>query len=136
MHPRRPTGNLVRTIHQEFSPVIKQLGFVATALAAGMAIVGGSASATEVSVAGHPVDQADQLGLGNLSNLDAVHNVNVVGGVCDNDINVLVVQVPVHDVLEGVGVPVLSPGWHGADGATPDNCAAGDIHDGGTGQGN
>jgi hypothetical protein len=115
--------------------VIKQLGFVATALAAGMAIVGGSASATEVSVAGHPIDQSDQLGLGNLSSLDAVHNVNVVGGVCEDDINVLLVQVPLHDVVEGVGVPVLSPGWHEAVGETPSSCTGGGIANGGTAQG-
>jgi hypothetical protein len=116
--------------------VIKQLGFVATALAAGMAIVGGSASATEVSVAGHPIDQNDQVGVGNLANLDAVHNVNVVGGVCDLNVNVLGVQVPLRDVAEGVGVPVLSPGWHEAVGESPSNCASGAIADGGTAQGN
>jgi hypothetical protein len=116
--------------------VIKQLGFVATALAAGMAIVGGSASATSLTVAGHPVDHNDQVGLGNVQNLDAVHNLNVVGGVCDNNVNVLGVQVPVRDVAEGVGVPVLSPGEHDAEGETPYNCAAGDIQDGGTVQDN
>jgi len=116
--------------------VIKQLGFVATALAAGMAIVGGSASATSLTVAGHPIDHNDQVGLGNVQNLDAVHNLNVVGGVCDNNVNVLGVQVPVRDVAEGVGVPVLSPGEHDAEGETPYNCAAGDIQDGGTVQDN
>jgi hypothetical protein len=117
--------------------VIKQLGFVATTLAAGMAVLGGSASAANVSVAGHPVDSTDQFGLvGNVQNLDAVHNLNVVGGVCDNDINVLGVQVPVHDTANGIGVPVLSPGEHEAEGQNPDNCAAGEIADGGTAQGN
>jgi hypothetical protein len=116
--------------------VIKQLGFVATALAAGMAIVGGSASATSLTVAGHPVDHNDQVGLGNVQNLDAVHNLNVVGGICDNNVNVLGVQVPVRDVAEGIGVPVLSPGEHDAEGQTPYNCAAGDIQDGGTVQDN
>jgi hypothetical protein len=116
--------------------VIKQLGFVATALAAGMAIIGGSASATSLTVAGHPVDHNDQVGLGNVQNLDAVHNLNVVGGVCDNNVNVLGVQVPVRDVAEGVGVPVLSPGAHDAEGESPYNCAAGDIQDGGTVQDN
>ncbi|MEV6627379.1 hypothetical protein AB0M83_33180 [Amycolatopsis sp. NPDC051106] len=116
--------------------MIKQLGFVATALAAGMAIIGGSASATSLTVAGHPIDHNDQVGLGNVQNLDAVHNLNVVGGVCDNNVNVLGVQVPVRDVAEGVGVPVLSPGEHDAEGETPYNCAAGDIQDGGTVQDN
>ncbi|MFF1614245.1 hypothetical protein ACFVYA_41315 [Amycolatopsis sp. NPDC058278] len=117
--------------------MIKQLGFVATALAAGMAVLGGSASATSVSVAGHPVDTTDQFGLvGNVQNLDVVHNLNVVGGVCDDDINVLGVQVPIHDTANGIGVPVLSPGEHEAEGQNPDNCAAGEIADGGTTQGN
>jgi hypothetical protein len=116
--------------------MIKQLGFVATALAAGMAMFGGAASATSISVAGHPIDHNDQLGLANVENLDALHNVNVVGGVCDNDINVLGVQVPVRDVAEGIDVPVLSPGEHEAEAATPDNCASGAISDGGTAQDN
>jgi hypothetical protein len=116
--------------------VIKQLGFVATALAAGMAVIGGSASAAPLTVGGQPVDQTEQFGLiGNVQDLDAVHNLNVVGGVCENDINVLGVQVPVHDVADGIGVPVLSPGEHEAEGDTPDNCAAGSIADGGTAQG-
>lgn len=116
--------------------MIKQLGFVATALATGMAVLGGSASATGITVAGQPVDHTDQIGLGNVQNFDLVHNLNAVGGVCDNDVNVLGVQVPVRDVAEGVDVPVLSPGEHDADGQTPDNCAAGEIEDGGTVQGN
>ncbi|WP_410651397.1 hypothetical protein [Amycolatopsis sp. cmx-4-54] len=113
--------------------MIKQLGFVATALAAGMAIAGGSASAAVVD---HPVDHNGQLGLGNIQNVDAVHNLNLVGGVCDNNVNVLGVQVPVRDVAEGIAIPVLSPGETEAEGATPDNCAGGIIEDGGTVQGN
>jgi hypothetical protein len=117
--------------------VIKQLGFVATALAAGMAVLGGSASAAPLSVGGQPVDQNEQFGLiGNVQNTDLVHNLNVTGGVCDNDINVLGVQVPLHQVADGIDVPVLSPGEHSAEGGTPNNCAAGDIADGGTVQGN
>ena len=113
--------------------MIKQLGFVATTLAAGMAVLGGSASAANVSVAGHPVDSSDQFGLiGNVQNLDLVHNLNVVGGVCDNNINVLGVQVPVEDVANGLNVPVLSPGSSEAIGATPENCASSDNADGGT----
>jgi hypothetical protein len=116
--------------------VIKQLGFVATTLAAGMAILGGSASAAGVTVAGHPIDDNDQVGLVNLENLDAVHNLNVVAGVCDNNINVLGVQVPLHDVANGIGIPVLSPGEHEAEGDSPFNCAGGSIADGGAAQGN
>ncbi|MGW5720095.1 hypothetical protein ACWEVP_28275 [Amycolatopsis sp. NPDC003865] len=116
--------------------MIKQLGFVATALAAGMAVLGGSASATGITVAGHPIDHSDQVGLGNVQNLDAVHNLNAVGGVCDDNVNVLGVQVPVQHVADGIGVPVLSPGEHDAEGETPFNCASGAISDGGTAQDN
>ncbi|SEF19576.1 hypothetical protein SAMN05421837_10116 [Amycolatopsis pretoriensis] len=116
--------------------MIKQLGFVATALAAGMAVLGGSASAAGVTVAGHPIDHSDQVGLANVQNLDAVHNLDAVAGVCDDNVNVLGVQVPVQHVAEGVGVPVLSPGEHEADGKSPFNCASGAISDGGTAQDN
>ncbi|MEV7046235.1 hypothetical protein [Amycolatopsis sp. NPDC051061] len=115
--------------------MIKQLGFVATALAAGLAAFGGSASATSIDVAGHPVDHNSQLGLANVHNLDAVHSLNVVGSVCDDNVNVLGVQVPVRDVAQGIDVPVLSPGEHEADGASPYNCAGGGTEDGGTVQG-
>jgi len=116
--------------------VIKQLGFVATALAAGMALAGGSAGAAGITVAGQPVDHNDQIGLANVQNLDVLHNANVIGAVCDNNINVLGVQVPVRDVAEGIAVPVLSPGATEAEGTTPDNCAGGGIEDGGTAQEN
>ncbi|WET81002.1 hypothetical protein P3102_07135 [Amycolatopsis sp. QT-25] len=118
--------------------MIKQLGFVATALAAGMAIVGGTASAAGTTVADYPhsIDHNDQLGLANLQNLDVIHNLNVVAGVCDNNVNVLGVQVPIRDVAEGIAIPVLSPGATEAEGTTPDNCASGLIQDGGTLQGN
>jgi hypothetical protein len=113
--------------------VIKQLGFVATALAAGLAAFGGSASATTVS---SPVDHSEQFGVANLQNTDVVHNLNAVVGVCDNDINVLGVQVPLHDVAQGIDIPILSPGAHEAEGESPHNCASGSIADGGTAQGN
>jgi hypothetical protein len=112
--------------------VIKQLGFVATALAAGLAAFGGSASATTVNA---PADQSEQYGVANVQNLDAVHNLSAAVGVCENNINVLGVQVPLHDVAEGIDIPVLSPGAHEAEGATPSNCASGTIADGGTAQG-
>jgi len=81
---------------EDFFFVIKQFGFVATALAAGPA---------------------------------------AVGGVCDDNVDVLGVQVPVHDVAQGIDVPVLSPGAHEAGGSSPSNCASGAIADGGTAQG-
>ncbi|WP_409186619.1 hypothetical protein F9C11_21245 [Amycolatopsis sp. VS8301801F10] len=115
--------------------MIKQLGFVAAALAAGMAIAGGTASASGVAVSDHPGVDDGQAGLANVQNLDAVHNLNLVGGVCDNDVNVLGVQVPVRHVADGVNVPVLSPGENEAEGKTPHNCASGTIVDGGSAQG-
>lgn len=100
--------------------MIKQLGIVATALAAGLAAFGGVASATSVTVAGQPVGQkTDQFGLLNLHDLDTLHSVNVVGSACDDEVNVLGVQVPLHDVGQ-------------FDGDSPDNCASGAISDGGT----
>ncbi|WP_410597398.1 hypothetical protein [Amycolatopsis sp. lyj-23] len=115
--------------------MIKQFGFVATALAAGLAAFGGSASATTVTVSGHPGDQSEQYGLVNLQSIDALHNANVVGGVCEIPVNVLGVQVPVYDTLNGVDVPIMSPGAHEAEGESPSNCASGSIADGGTAQG-
>ncbi|OAP21797.1 hypothetical protein [Amycolatopsis sp. M39] len=115
--------------------MIKQLGFVATALAAGMAVLGGSASAAGVSVSGPPAGPDGQVGLGNVQNLDAVHNLNLVGGVCGNDVNVLGVQVPVRHVAQGINVPVLSPGENEAAGKAPYNCASGTVVDGGSAQG-
>jgi hypothetical protein len=116
--------------------LIKQLGFVATTLAAGMAILGGSASAAGITVTGHPIDHNDQVGLANVQNLDALHNVNGTVGICDNNVNVLGVQVPVRDVAQGIDVPVLSPGESEASGETPFNCAGSGAEDGGTAQGN
>ncbi|QKV78847.1 hypothetical protein [Amycolatopsis sp. Hca4] len=115
--------------------MIKQLGFVATALAAGLAAFGGSASATTVTVDGHPGDQSEQYGLANVQSIDALHNVNLDGGVCEIPVNVLGVQVPVQEVAQGIDVPILSPGASEADGDSPSNCASGAISDGGTAQG-
>jgi hypothetical protein len=105
------------------------------ATAAGMVMLGGMASATEVGPE-DSVDNSDfgQVGLLNLNNTDILHNVNVVLGVCDNNINVLGVQVPVEDVANGLNVPLLSPGENEAEGDASDLCAAGGVLDGGSGQ--
>jgi hypothetical protein len=71
-----------------------------------------------------------------VNNLDVAHNVNAVVGACDNNVNVLGVQVPVRDVANGIGVPILSPGASKASGENPYNCASGSIADGGTAQDN
>jgi hypothetical protein len=110
--------------------VLKQLIVGAAAIAAGLVPFSGVASADPGWGPEHESD--DQVGLVNSTNLDALHNVNVTGGVCDNNINVLGVQVVVEDVANGIGIPVLSPGSSDAVGATPDNCASSDTADGGT----
>ncbi|WET77412.1 hypothetical protein P3102_25420 [Amycolatopsis sp. QT-25] len=112
--------------------MLKKIGFVAAAMAAGAFIGGGVASAD----APDDYDHSGQLGLVNLNNIDALHNVNAALGVCGNDVNVLGVQVPIRDSLNGIGVPILSPGAHEASGESPYNCAAGGIADGGTSQDN
>jgi hypothetical protein len=48
---------------------------------------------------------------------------------------VLGVQVPIHDSLNGIGVPILSPGASEAEGESPYNCASSGLADGGTSQG-
>ncbi|WNV83931.1 hypothetical protein [Umezawaea sp. Da 62-37] len=118
--------------------MLKKLGAVAAATAAGMVMLGGMASASPVVGNTDSIDHSDfnQVGLLNLNNTDILHNVNAVVGVCDNNINVLGVQVPVEDVANGLNVPILSPGVSGAQSQSPDLCATGGILDGGTGQNN
>jgi hypothetical protein len=119
--------------------MIKKIGLVAAVAAAGMVLFGGMASATSWD-GGHNhtaignSDLRDQAGLVNLNNLDVAHNVNVVAGVCKNNVNVLGVQVPVQGVGQGLNIPLLSPGQNAA--VTNESCAAGAINDGGTDQRN
>ena len=113
--------------------MLKQFIVGAAAIAAGVIPFSGVAAADDgYTYAG---EGDGEIGLVNVNNVDALHNVNANVGVCDNNINVLGVQVPVEDVANGVGVPVLSPGASDAEGATPENCASSDTSDGGTVQG-
>jgi hypothetical protein len=116
--------------------MLKKIGFATAGVAAGMIMLSGFAAAEGSSAAGYPHGHGDegedQVGLINVTNVDALHNVNVDAGVCDNNINVLGVQVPVEDVANGIGIPILSPGEHDAEGATPDNCASASLDDGGS----
>jgi hypothetical protein len=115
--------------------MLKKIGFVTAALAAGAFLSGGIAAADTPD--GHDGDDySSQAGLLNLNNTDILHNVNVTPGICGNDVNVLGVQVPIRHSLNGIGVPILSPGENDADGDSPYNCASGAVVDGGTGQGN
>lgn len=115
--------------------MLKQFIVGAAAIAAGVIPFSGVASADEGLPFGHNNDGDAEIGLVNLDNVDLLHNVNATVGLCDNNINVLGVQVPVEDVANGVGVPILSPGASDAEGATPENCASSDTSDGGTVQG-
>jgi hypothetical protein len=122
--------------------MLKKIGFVAATMAAGAFLTGGIAAAgTPDEDHGHhhghhAYDYNGQVGLVNLNNTDVLHNVNVTPGICGNDVNVLGVQVPIRDSLNGIGVPILSPGEHEASGQSPYNCAAGAVTDGGTSQDN
>ncbi|WET81018.1 hypothetical protein P3102_07215 [Amycolatopsis sp. QT-25] len=119
--------------------MLKKIGFVSAAMAAGAFLTGGIAAAGTPGDEGHGhpgYDISEQVGLANLNNIDLLHNVNAAVGVCDNDVNVLGVQVPIRDSLNGIGVPILSPGAHEASGESPSNCAAGGVLDGGTSQHN
>jgi hypothetical protein len=118
--------------------MIKKLGFVTAGVAAGMVMLSGFASAEDVHVGQWPGGEDDhsEVGLVNVNNVDALHNVNVNAGVCDNNINVLGVQVPVEDVANGIGIPLLSPGENDVEGMTPENCASTASMDGGTVQDN
>jgi hypothetical protein len=106
--------------------MLKKIGFVTAGVAAGMAMMSGFASAEAGDLPGGGSIQ-NQNGLLNLNNTDVLHNVSAAVGVCDNNINVLGIQVPVQDVANGVGVPILSPGPNEAQSAHPENCASSSI---------
>jgi hypothetical protein len=115
--------------------VLKQFIVGAAAIAAGVIPFSGVASADDgYAFAGDREGDAE-IGLVNVDNVDALHNVNATLGLCDNNINVLGVQVPVEDVANGVGVPILSPGSSDAEGLVPENCASSASSDAGTIQG-
>ncbi|MEU5259542.1 hypothetical protein [Amycolatopsis sp. NPDC021455] len=116
--------------------MLKKIGFVTAVMAAGAFAAGGIAAAGTPHDDHHGYDHTGQVGLVNLNNTDALHNVNGTLGFCGNDVNVLGVQVPVHDSLNGIGVPILSPGSAEAEGESPYNCASSGLSDGGTAQGN
>jgi hypothetical protein len=117
--------------------MLKKFGFVTVAVAAGAFMAGGIASAgTPAEEHDGGYDHTGQVSLVNLNDTDVLHNVNATVGFCDNNVNVLGVQVPVRDSLNGIGVPILSPGAHEAEGDSPFNCAGSGVADGGTSQGN
>ncbi|WP_410672186.1 hypothetical protein [Amycolatopsis sp. cmx-4-68] len=118
--------------------MLKKAGFAGVVMAAGALLTGGVATAATPDGHGHRPgggDSSSQFGLLDLNDTDVLHNVNATLGVCELDVNVLIVQVPIHDTLNGIGVPILSPGAHEAAGESPENCASGSVADGGTSQG-
>jgi hypothetical protein len=120
--------------------MLKKIGFVTAGVAAGMVMLSGFAAAEGNTADGqHPhghgygdSSEGDQVGLVNLDNVDVLHNVNVNAGVCGNDVNVLGVQVPIRQSLNGIGIPILSPGENEVEGAAPYNCASASLDDGGS----
>lgn len=115
--------------------MLKQIIVGAAAVAAGFIPFTGVASADDGHAYADGDQESGQVGLANVHNLDVLHNVNGTLGFCDNNVNVLGVQVPVRDVGNGIGVPVLSPGENDALGTSPYNCASSHTSDGGTVQG-
>ncbi|NKQ55713.1 hypothetical protein HFP15_22815 [Amycolatopsis sp. K13G38] len=117
--------------------MLKKIGLVTATAATGLLMFGGVASASEGGHGHGHDDGGGQVGLVNVHNVDVAHNVNGVLGACGNDINALGVQVPIRHSLNGVGVPILSPGENPTTGMDkqPYNCASGGIVDGGSAQG-
>jgi len=114
--------------------VLKEILAGAAAVAAGVIPLSGVASADE-GYAYQGDESISQLGLANVQNIDVLHNVHANVGFCDNNVNVLGVQVPVHESLNGIGIPILSPGSSEATGVAPSNCASSEFETGGTVQG-
>ncbi|MBK1783901.1 hypothetical protein [Prauserella cavernicola] len=96
--------------------MIKKAAFVA-ATAAGLMMLGGTAFASQATAGDE--DVTSQIGLVNTGDvLDTV-------GVCDNNVNVLGVQVT--DILNGSGLaaPLVSPAGVATNGtASPEICAS------------
>ncbi|WP_103352747.1 hypothetical protein [Amycolatopsis sp. CA-128772] len=93
--------------------MLRKIGLVTAALAAGAFSAGGVAAADS-----YPTD--DSVGLLNLGGTEALHNVDGAVGFCDNTFNILIVQVPLHDVAN--------------TGESPRDCAADTHADGGLGR--
>ncbi|MEV6824504.1 hypothetical protein [Amycolatopsis sp. NPDC051102] len=93
--------------------MLRKIGLVTAALAAGAFSAGGVAAADTQDT--YTTD--DQVGLINLGGTDALHSVEGAVGFCDNAFNILIVQVPLHHV--------------GNVGEVPQSCAANDQADGG-----
>ncbi len=113
--------------------MLKKLGTVVVATAAGMVVLGGMASASTDDAIGQDSSfdqgQRRQVGLVNVNDTSVAENVNVLGAVCDNNISVLGVQVPIEDVANGINVPVGSPNYSEAISSSPDFCSMSGILD-------
>ena len=74
-----------------------------------------------------------QIGLVNMNGTNTLRNADTVGALCDNDIDVLGVQVPVEDVANGVQVPLAAAGSDASVDASPDFCSMSGVVDQGVG---
>ncbi len=100
--------------------MLKKAAFVAAA-SAGLMMLGSPAFA-----GGGGYDEGPHNGQAGLVNVNDVLNDNNVG-VCDNKVNVLGVQAT--DALNGIGLPLLSPGAPTeAENKAPDVCVAESGH--------
>ena len=117
--------------------MIKKIGAALALAAAGVALTGGVASATTTPL-GHDHGYGHMPGYGHghhsqgilsddLNNIDILHNVNVSPGLCDDNVNVLGVQVPVQHSLDGLALPLLSPGADTSAGEGPYVCSASSV---------
>ncbi|UJW35738.1 hypothetical protein L3Q67_19245 [Saccharothrix sp. AJ9571] len=101
--------------------MLKKIGAVAGTVAASVVVFGGVAAAGGETA--RAFDDSND-GLVNANNVDALYDVEGAVGFCNQNINVLIVQVPVHDVAEGIDVPLLPAGVNTAEGQSPENCAS------------
>jgi hypothetical protein len=113
--------------------VLKKIGFVAAATAAGLAMMGGVATADPNGARGDEPEDGGlyQVGLLTLNNTDVLHNVNLQAGLCD-----LVHLVDVKDILDNPTIPILTPGDTATANESDDTCAEGSLADGGGSQDN
>lgn len=122
--------------------MLKKIGFVTAAMAAGAFVTGGIAAAgtpDEEHHHGHGhhgYHETSQIGLWNFNNIDLMHNTNNIFGACGNNINGAGLQVPLHESLNGIAAPAASPGSTEAGSESEYNCASGGIADEGTSQHN
>lgn len=111
--------------------MLKRFGLAAGA-AVGM-VLGGASGSQALAEGG--TEETGQVGLANLNNVDVLHQFDFLFGFCDQNINVLIVQVPVQDSLNGVASGLGTPGGIEATGDVQDSCVTEGITNQGSSQG-